>query len=199
MRGSTPLSISNSKHTIMANIMDLLASYEMVELVGSAWQNSRFAATLRMPVPQADRLLAKYGAGWIYTQSAIVLRDTPYNRGKVAKLGKTFVIVESDRVIIRSPKAVEMRRKSFDKSSKAIFRREQAEMRELLGVEREAREIEKKREKLFRECQGVAAPKRGGKGNSIADLGFYVGTPKNPSITKSEVRFMIINPKGGLK
>lgn len=183
----------------MANIMDLLASYEMVELVGSAWQNSRFAATLRMPVPQADKLLTKYGAGWIYTQSAIVLRDTPYNRGKVAKLGKTFVIVESDRIIIRSPKAVEMRRKSFEKSSKAIFKREQAEIRELLGVEKEAREIEKKREKLFRDCQMQSHPKRAGKGNSIADLGFYIGTPKNPSMTKSEVKFMVISPKGGLR
>ena len=183
----------------MANIMDLLASYEMVELVGSAWQNSRFAATLRMPVSQADKILDKYGAGWIYTQSAIILRDTPYNRGKIAKLGKTFVSVESDRIIIRTPNAVEMRRKSFEKSSRAIFSREQAEMRESLGIEREAREIERKREKLFRECQTQPSPKRAGKGNSISDLGFYVGTPKNPSMTKSQVKFMVINPKGGLR
>lgn len=136
----------------------------------SAWF-VRFAYNLQMDVPKAQELFSAYGKGYIYARTGFAMPDTPYQRRKMVANFGTCVIVTSDgEMWQRTPAHIGARNRR-----KACIA-DRRTRREISRNERMYREA-KRLERLFKDGMGEPSPKRGGKANSIADIGKYVGTP----------------------
>lgn len=134
----------------------------------SAWY-VRFAYNLQMDVSKAQELFSAYGKGYIYARTGFVMPDTPYQRRKMVANFGTCVIVTSDgEMWQRTPGHIgaRNRRKAWI-ADKRI-------RREIYRSERLYRE-EKRLEHLFEDGMTKPSPKRGGKANSLSDIGKYVG------------------------
>lgn len=170
----------------MPRIADLLpVSVNSSSDMGAEWLVN-FAYLLGMDLCKAQSVYEKYGKGYIYTKSGFAMPDTPYQRRKmVANFGDCVIVEAGGEVWVRTKRnigALNRKRAAIsDKVERRRIRRAEQELRENKRVNR-----------LFKDGQTNPQPKRGGKGNSHADIGKYVnfrGIRMEMTERRSETKF----------
>lgn len=154
---------------------------------------AQFVCLVGMRTENAVELLDTYGKGYVYAPCAVVvLPDTQANRNRLLEEFGLCVVVQSDgKLVCRKPRKREQHvfcmRKVLDYKGEVRSReianrkRMQAKRKKQERIEAicEAEELMDFKEMLrvFKDCQGEACPKRGGKANSHSDIGKYI-TPR---------------------
>ena len=134
----------------------------------SAWY-VRFAYNLQMDVPKAQELFSAYGKGYIYARTGFAMPDTPYQRRKmVANFGACVIVTSDGEMWQRTPEHIGARNR------RKAWISDKRKRREICRNEHIYRE-EKRLKHLFEDGMTKPSPKRGGKANSISDIGKYVG------------------------
>lgn len=173
----------------MPRLADLLpVSVNNSSDMGAEWLVN-FAYLLGMDLCKAQAVYEKYGKGYIYTRTGFAMPDTPYQRRKMVANFGACVIVETDgEVWVRSKDKIgecnRKRAKVADIVERRRIRKSEEELREAKRVNR-----------LFKDGQTNPQPKRGGKGNSHADIGKYVnfrGIRMEMTERRSEIKFATI-------
>lgn len=132
----------------------------------------KFANLLHTDVNTARSLYEKHGKGYIYTPTGLVFADRDINRVRVSKMYTFSVIVcdNGDIVYISRYKARKERIKARQLDEEIAARREKSSERR----ERARIRVKRVTEGIFSDGQTRPQPKRGGRGNSIGDVGKYV-------------------------
>lgn len=126
----------------------------------------RFAVNLQVDMSKASEMLKNRGVGYIYAASGFSMPDTPFYRRKmVANFGTCVVVGTDGEIRVITPQQIAKSKKP----TKSIDTRERNESKRLRREHIERLECER----MFRNGQGQACPKRGGKANSCADIGKY--------------------------
>lgn len=120
----------------------------------------QIASVLKRDVNEARTLIAKYGAGWIYTPG-IMLADTPRNRAKLTEMyGEVVIILTDGSVVLR------------DRScTGSVGRRQAIQKRKIerkrIHDENAARRKARQTERMFRDGKGHPCRKRQGGGRGV--------------------------------
>ena len=139
----------------------------------------RFAYHVGVSLHEGNRLLRHYGKAYAYGAGGFAVENTSRNRYKlVQKFGKCITISESGEIVVRDAERVQ-------RAELARCARE--DKIEQIRLAREERKI-RNRDRFFNAGCGEACPKRGGKANSLADIGKYVGIPKSKTWYEHENR-----------
>lgn len=173
----------------MPRLADLLpVSVNNSSDMGAEWLVN-FAYLLGMDLCKAQAVYEKYGKGYIYAKSGFAMPDTPYQRRKmVANFGDCVIVETGGEVWVRTKRnigALNRKRAAIaDKVERRRIRKSEEELREAKRVNR-----------LFKDGQTNPSPKRGGKGNSHAEIGKYVnfrGIRMEMTERRSEIKFATI-------
>ncbi len=159
--------------------------------MGAEWLVN-FAYLLGMDLCKAQAVYKKYGNGYIYAKGGFAMPDTPYTRRKMVANFGDCVIVESNGEMWVRTKA-----KIGERNRKRAVIADKVERRRISRAEQEYREA-RRVNRLFKDGQTNPSLKRGGKGNSHADIGRYVnfrGVRMEMTERRSETKFakIIIN------
>lgn len=176
----------------MPRLADLLpVSVNNSSDTGAGWL-VQFAYLLGMDLRKAQSVYGKYGKGYIYARTGFAMPDTPYMRRKMVANFGACVIVEADGEMW-----VRTKDKIGERNRKRARIADDVERRRICQAERELRET-KRVNHMFADGQCTPSPKRGGKGNSHADIGKYVGfrgIRMDMTERRSEIKFakIVIN------
>lgn len=153
--------------------------------MGAEWLVN-FAYLLGMDLYKARSVYEKHGKGYIYAKSGFAMPDTPYQRRKmVANFGDCVIVEAGGEVWVRTKNKIGERNRKRAKIADNV------ERRRIHRAEQELRE-NKRVNRLFKDGQTNPQPKRGGKGNSHADIGKYVnfrGISLSMTERRSETKF----------
>lgn len=153
----------------MPRLADLLpVSVNNSSDMGAEWLVN-FAYLLGMDLCKARAVYEKHGKGYIYARTGFAMPDTPYMRRKMVANFGACVIVEADGEMW-----VRTKEKIGERNRKRAQIADNVERRRIRKSEQELRET-KRINRMFADGQCTPSPKRGGKGNSHADIGKYVG------------------------
>lgn len=170
----------------MPKLADLLpVSVNNSSDMGAEWLVN-FAYLLGMDLCEAQSVYDKYGKGYIYAKSGFAMPDTPYTRRKMVANFGDCVIVEAGGEMWMRTKA-----KIGERNRKRAVIADVVERRRIHRAEQGLRE-QKRVDRLFKSGQTNPHPKRGGKGNSHADIGKYVnfrGVRIDMTERRSEIKF----------
>lgn len=173
----------------MPRLADLLpVSVNNSSDMGAEWLVN-FAYLLGMDLCKAQSVYEKHGKGYIYAKSGFAMPDTPYQRRKmVANFGDCVIVEANGEMWVRTERNIgALNRKRAVISDKV-------ERRKIHRAEQEVRE-NRRVNRLFKDGQTNPSPKRGGKGNSHADIGKYVnfrGIRLEMTERRSEIKFATI-------
>lgn len=152
---------------------------------------AQFVCLVGVRTENAVELLDIYGKGYVYAPcAAVVLPDTQANRNRLLEEFGLCVVVQSDgKLVCRKPRKreqhdiclrkildykSEVRSREIARSKRVRAKRKRLECEKMWRAECELMDI-RELQQMFKDCQGEACPKRGGKANSHADIGQYVG------------------------
>ncbi|KDS13532.1 hypothetical protein M089_5256 [Bacteroides ovatus str. 3725 D9 iii] len=179
-----------SKYIQMPKLADLLCqSVNNSSDFDSAWY-IRFAYNLHMDVSRAQKLFSDYGLGYIYASTGFVMPDTPHLRRKmVANFGACVVVTSAGDMWLRTPEQIgaknRKRAAKLDAITRHRIQRDEQALRECKRLKR-----------LFEDGQERPCPRHGGKANSHADIGKYVGrygVRIDSFEPRSTIRFAVIH------
>lgn len=152
----------------------------------SAWY-VQFAYNLQMDIPQAQNLFKQYGKGYIYAQNGtLVMPDTPRHRNKMVRVyGDCVVVAEDGTTFVRTPRHIGARNRRHQHNLMLKYEREQRQEYSKLMEQRRL-------DQLFHDAAEKRPVKRGGKGDSHADIGRYNNFPKLYEKISNDLKFVQI-------
>lgn len=153
----------------MPKIADILPSVKNSNVCGDLLA-LKLAHLLGVGLAQAEELYSQYGDGYIYARTGLALPlSERVKRNVIATFGWCVVATDGD-VFVVSSQLFRDEKKRTDKISRA---RERHEFKRFIRERSE----KKRTDRMFRDGQGAACPKHGGKANSHEDIGKYVDRP----------------------